>query len=165
MEKPILDATCGGRSIWFDKHNPAAIFFDKREETINGEWKSSQRVIEIKPDIIGDFTKLPFEDETFHLVVFDPPHLQKVGERSWLFAKYGRLEKGWEHMLHDGFHECLRVLKPYGTLIFKWSEVEIPVSKVIDAIGCNPLFGHRSGKKMNTHWMCFMKSVSDNSEV
>ena len=25
------------------------------------------------------------------------------------------------------------------------------------AIGKEPLFGHRSGKKSNTHWACFMK--------
>lgn len=24
-------------------------------------------------------------------------------------------------------------------------------------ISATPLFGHRSGKNMNTHWMCFMK--------
>lgn len=46
----------------------------------------------------------------------------------------------------------------WGTLIFKWSEVQIPLSKVLDAIGdYEPLFGHRSGKNMNTHWMAFMK--------
>lgn len=31
-EKKILDVTCGARSIWFDKHNPAAIYCDKRRE-------------------------------------------------------------------------------------------------------------------------------------
>ncbi len=51
----------------------------------------------------------------------------------------------------------MRVLKPHGTLVFKWSEVEIPLKKVLEAIGTEPLFGHRSGKNMNTHWMCFMK--------
>ena len=45
----------------------------------------------------------------------------------------------------------------YGTLIFKWSEVQIPLKKVLEAIGADPLFGHRSGKNMNTHWMAFMK--------
>jgi hypothetical protein len=49
------------------------------------------------------------------------------------------------------------VLDDYGTLIFKWSEVQIPLRKVLDAIGAEPLFGHRSGKNMNTHWMAFMR--------
>jgi ubiquinone/menaquinone biosynthesis C-methylase UbiE len=156
-KKRILDVTAGGRSIWFDKQNPETVFCDKRNETIDGKWKSSQRTIIINPDVVCDFTDLPFEDNSFYLVVFDPPHLEHVGNTSWLYAKYGRLEGNWEKMIHDGFKECMRVLKPNGTLVFKWSEVEIPTRKVINAIGQEPLFGHRSGKKMNTHWMCFMK--------
>ena len=158
--KVILDTTCGGRSIWFNKHNPYAVYFDKRNETIHGEWKSSQRDITIAPDITGDFTALPFEDESFYLVVFDPPHLKNAGDRSWLYAKYGRLDGDWQQMLHDGFWECMRVLKPYGTLIFKWSDVQIKTNEVIKVINCEPLFGHRSGKNMNTHWMAFMKGIS-----
>lgn len=66
-------------------------------------------------------------------------------------------------MIHDGFAECMRVLDDYGVLIFKWSEVQIPLKKVLDAIGeeHKPLFGHRSGKHMNTHWMAFMKFPQD----
>ena len=50
-------------------------------------------------------------------------------------------------------HPCLG----HGTLIFKWSEVDIPLRDVLKAIKAEPLFGHRSGKNMNTHWLCFMK--------
>lgn len=57
----------------------------------------------------------------------------------------------------EGVHECMRVLKPYGTLIMKWAEVSIPTSEIIKAIGIEPLFGCRSGKKMNTNWLVFMK--------
>ena len=60
-------------------------------------------------------------------------------------------------MLHDGFQECMRVLKPDGVLIFKWSEYDIPAADVWKAIGEKPLFGHHSGKKSNTFWACFMK--------
>jgi len=69
------------------------------------------------------------------------------------------LKKNWPAMIHDGFVECMRVLDDYGVLIFKWSEVQIPLKKVLEAIGKEhkPLFGHRSGKNMNTHWMAFMK--------
>jgi hypothetical protein len=76
--------------------------------------------------------------------------------------KYGRLEENWPQMIHDGFWECMRVLEDYGVLVFKWSEVEIPLKKVLEAIGCEPLFGHRSGKHNNTHWLCFMKFPRNN---
>ena len=32
-EKKILDVTCGMRSIWFDKHHPAALYCDRRRES------------------------------------------------------------------------------------------------------------------------------------
>lgn len=161
MEKKILDVTCGSRTIWFNKHHPAAIYCDKRRESMTGIWKSTNRLSErtciVDPDVICDFTDLPFEDNTFSLVVFDPPHLKNVGENSWTYKKYGRLDEYWPKMLHDGFGECMRVLKPDGVLIFKWSEYDIPSAEVWKAIGKKPLFGHHSGKQSRTFWACFMK--------
>lgn len=43
------------------------------------------------------------------------------------------------------------------TLIFKWSEVDIPVSEILKIFGYEPLFGHKSGRFNKTHWLCFMK--------
>ena len=129
MEKKILDVTCGSRTIWFDKHHPAAIYCDKRRESMTGIWKStngqSERKCIIDPDIQCDFTDLPFENNSFPLVVFDPPHLRNVGENSWTYKKYGRLEENWPQMLHDGFRECMRVLKPDGVLIFKRQKTSV----------------------------------------
>ena len=104
-----------------------------------------------------DFTDLPFEDNSFPLVVFDPPHLTGAKETAWLVKKYGKLDDNWPQMLHDGFKECMRVLKQDGVLIFKWSEYDIPAAKVWKAIGQKPLFGHHSGKQSRTFWACFMK--------
>ena len=156
--KKILDATCGSRSIWFNKNHPAALYMDKREEHHEARYgtKDSLRTIDVTPDVIADFTKMPFADNTFSLVVFDPPHLLKATE-SWLTKKYGRLDDNWPQMIHDGFRECMRVLKPDGVLIFKWSETMIPAEDLWEAIGEKPLFGHHSGKKSQTFWGCFMK--------
>lgn len=60
-------------------------------------------------------------------------------------------------MLHDGYRECIRVLKPDGVLIFKWAETDIPAADVWKAIGEKPLFGHHSGKRSMTFWGCYMK--------
>lgn len=116
--------------------------------------------MDVDPDIMCDFTNLPFDDETFSLVVFDPPHLKnRLGENAWLLKKYGKLDDNWPKMLHDGFAECMRVLKTDGVLIFKWAETEIPADDVWKAIGRKPLFGHHSGKKSMTFWACFMKGT------
>ena len=161
MDKKILDVTCGSRSIWFDKNHPAAVYCDKRQVIYNDCWKSgdgnSTRTCIVNPDVVCDFTDLPFPDNTFHLVVFDPPHLIGAKETAWLVKKYGKLDDTWPEMLHDGFQECMRVLKPNGVLIFKWSEYDIPAADVWKAIGQKPLFGHHSGKKSRTFWGCYMK--------
>lgn len=73
--------------------------------------------------------------------------------------KYGRLSPDtWKEDLGKGFSECMRVLKPNGTLIFKWNETDIPVKDVLSAFGnAKPLYGHKSGKMSKTHWLAFMK--------
>lgn len=159
-EKKILDMTCGSRTIWFNKEHPAAIYCDKRRENFEGTFgkaRTSVHTCHVDPDVLCDFTNLPFPDESFPLVVFDPPHLTGAKETAWLVKKYGKLDENWQQMLHDGFHEGMRVLKPDGVLISKWSEYDIPAEEVWKAIGQKPLFGHHSGKKSTTFWGCFMK--------
>lgn len=149
--------------IWFDKKNQDVMFTDIREEHDHKIWSSTKNdsvsYINVDPDIIADFTDLPFEDNTFFLVVFDPPHLIHINETAWMYKKYGKLHEGWEPMIRDGYRECMRVLKPYGTLIFKWSERDISAKKIIEVIGDKPLFGNRSGKSSSTIWMTFMKGI------
>lgn len=158
MDKKILDVTCGARTIWFNKNHPAAIYCDKRREEYHNLWDNAGNCsLKIDPDVLCDFTALPFPENSFSLVVFDPPHLTGAKDTAWLVKKYGKLDDNWPKMLHDGFQECMRVLKPDGVLIFKWSEYDIPADKVWKAIGEKPLFGHHSGKQSRTFWGCFMK--------
>lgn len=156
-DKYILDACCGSRMFWFDKNHPNAIYMDNREvetELCDG------RKLEVKPDIVGDFRQMPFKDNSFKLVVFDPPHLNKLGKKSWMAQKYGTLLPTWEQDIREGFSECMRVLEPNGVLIFKWNEVQITTSKILKVIGHQPLFGHPSGKHGKTKWLAFMKLES-----
>lgn len=140
--------------FYFDKENPDVEFCDNRELHTT---LCDGRHLDIKPDTFADFTDLPYEDETFYHVIFDPPHMQTLGDNSWMALKYGKLPDNWEKLIHDGFNECMRVLKTNGTLIFKWNEQEIPVSKIIDTIGYEPVYGHKSGKLQKTHWLAFIK--------
>ena len=132
--KIILDACCGSRMFWFDKHNPNTLFVDKRCETVTAKDRDKIRSIEVKPDIVADFTNLPFEDNSFYMVVFDPPHLKTLGETSWMAKKYGKLPTNWQEVIKAGFDECMRVLKPNGTLIFKWNESEIKAVEILSLI-------------------------------
>lgn len=154
MSKLILDPCCGSRMFWFDKDNENVVFGDIRTEE---HTLCDGRKLEVSPDVEMDFTNIPYPDNTFKLVVFDPPHLNKLGKESWMAKKYGVLDYTWENDLKRGFHECMRVLDTHGTLIFKWNESQIKVSKILEVIGQTPLFGHKSGKRQDTHWLCFMK--------
>lgn len=154
MEKKILDACCGSRMFWFNKNNPDVLFGDIRSEQ---HILCDGRALDITPDIIMDFTDMPFDSESFYLVVFDPPHLKKLGKTSWMAKKYGILPENWEEIIRAGFNECMRVLKPNGILVFKWNEDQIKVSSIIEVIGKCPLFGHITGRQSKTIWMCFIK--------
>lgn len=171
-DKLILDATCGYRTILFQKNEPHTIYCDKRREewegdfgkTLRADGKKKHRHLVIDPDVQCDFTDLPFRDKSFNLVVFDPPHIPNLSSDAWMRKAYGSLDGDWKMMIRKGFEECMRVLKANGVLIFKWSDVSVSTHEILNTIGQEPLFGHRSGKKMNTHWLCFMKFEEDAPE-
>lgn len=159
----VLDACCGSRMFWFDRQDGRALFVDKRQErhmANDCSVKNGEREIVVAPDLLADFTDLPFDEGTFALVVFDPPHIQRNGDTSWLLKKYGVLRGEWREELRKGFAECFRVLRPHGTLIFKWCEIEIPLREILALTAQKPLFGHRTGRQAKTHWVAFLKDSS-----
>lgn len=153
--KDVLDACCGSKMFWFDKENPLVVFQDKRELDTN---LCDGRQLVVTPDVIGDFTNMQWEDGQFKVVVFDPPHLDKLGETSWMALKYGKLPQDWFEYISKAFNECFRVLEHDGVLIFKWNEIQIKTSEILKCSPYKPMFGHISGKRSDTHWVCFMKS-------
>lgn len=162
--KNVIDICCGSRMFWFNRNNPDVIFCDERRETHEIADKSStggRRMLKIEPDIQIDFTALPFADNSFSLVVFDPPHLIRNGKKGWLAKKYGKLGQEWQVELKAGFEEGFRILKPEGILIFKWSEHEIPVSQVLALTPEKPLIGNLCGKTAKSHWIVFMKQCAN----
>lgn len=152
-DKIILDACCGSRMMWFDKNNSKALFMDNRELV---ERLSDGRALEVSPDIVGDFRNMPFPDNSFKLVLFDPPHLIEAGHNSWLAKKYGTLDKNyWKDDISKGFVECFRVLEKHGILNFKWSEHEVSVKDILPLVSTKPLFGTRRG---NGIFLVYIKS-------
>lgn len=90
-DKKVLDPCCGSKMFWFDKDNPIVLYCDIREIENEVIWRSKDgdnvRTVTVKPDVVANFTNLPFEDESFYHVVFDPPHLVNLGETAWLCKK------------------------------------------------------------------------------
>lgn len=155
-KKKIIDVCCGSRMFWFDKQNPDVIFNDIRDEN---HILCDGRELNINPDSMMDFANLSeIKSGSMKLVVFDPPHMKTLGENSWMAKKYGRLQDGWQDNIKKGFSECFRVLDDYGILIFKWNETDIKTREILELTDKKPLFGHLSGKRSNTHWICFMNT-------
>lgn len=148
----ILDVCCGSRMFWYDKQEEHTTYMDIRK--YHDELPSGH-VIDVDPEVQADFRNIPFDDNTFDLVVFDLPHLIYAGPNSWLAKKYGKLDKkSWPEDLKRGFDECKRVLKPNGTLIVKWNEDQIKFRNVVKVFGQTPIFGDRRSK---TRWSVFLK--------
>ena len=155
---PILDACCGGRMFYFDKHDPRVLGQDIRIVPRH-KIASNGSYFEVRPDVVGDFRNMNFPDEAFSMVVFDPPHL-RCGETSFMYYKYGTLHKTWEDDLRRGFAECFRVLKPNGTLVLKWCDSYKSLDVVLSFTPHKPVLSHctpsRSGSK-HTYFVVFIK--------
>lgn len=154
LPKLILDVCCGSRMFWFNKKNPLATYGDIRQES---HILCDGRKLDVAPDILMDFRNIPFPDKSFKLVVFDPPHMNKLGLASWMAKKYGVLSKTWEDDIRVGLNECMRVVDDYGVVIFKWNEAQVKLTKVLSIIEYMPLMGHVTGKHGRTIWMTFIK--------
>jgi SAM-dependent methyltransferase len=156
----ILDACCGGRMWWWDKAHPLAVYMDNRE--VPAGTCSNNRAWRCDPDIVGDFRAMPFEHESFQLVVFDPPHIVREKPSGNVATQYGALQRDCEQNdLHQGFAECWRVLAPGGTLVFKWAG---SLGRVKPHFPATPIVGTRStsgASVLGTHWFVFYKPIAE----
>ena len=153
----ILDPCCGSRMFYFDKKNPNVLFCDIRSG-IDKLMDSGKKRLVIEPDMVADVTNLPFENASFSLVIFDPPHL--IGSKAGIMKEYyGSLSSvpAAREFLEKGFSECWRVLKPGGTLIFKWFEHKLRLKEIIKLAPCEPICGNKKVGNEKTHWLVFCK--------
>lgn len=155
--KTILDVTCGGRSIWFNKTHPQTVYMDQRQ--LEAGFNPRQKWVEVQPDVVARFGSLPFPSGYFQLVVMDPPHIVREPTNSDVDKKYGTLSPGtWAQDLQAGLLECWRVLRPGGIFILKWAEGSVSKKEVLALVPFSPLFGHTTSKRNAvTMWFTFLK--------
>ena len=163
-------------------------FYPRREPelildaTVNGGrfWRGSGRPVlgmdidaKHRPAVMGDNTVMPFADESFDVVVYDPPHIPNQGlDRTKDFnRRFGlvlRSEKdhgyNFSHTFPPFTQEAHRVLKPEGLLLckitdyvhnhrYQWAHVDlIQAAAEIGFCACDCIVKVRKGPIVDPKW-------------
>jgi len=73
----------------------------------------------------GDCTKLPLDDMSINSIIFDPPFIAGIQNKSDdgiiinRFGSFKNVSKELWNMYHNALREFYRILKPNGVLVFK----------------------------------------------
>ncbi len=106
----LLDATAGYRMMWPNKHPPNTVFMDKK--------------FDVRTDIVGVWEFLPFRDDVFNCVIFDPPHIVRssgVDSRFTMHKQYGAWRSRVQ-LIRALVHAQKEFARVTSRLCFKWGE-------------------------------------------
>jgi hypothetical protein len=120
----VLDACVGGALMydgWQSNLEDSFISIDIRKgsytQTHDKRW--STKTLEVKPTLLADLKKLPFKNNVFDSIVFDPPHFA-CGINSFLRGYYGSWnQQEVKESLKAANLEFARVLKTNRSLLLK----------------------------------------------
>ena len=164
MIKPkalILDATAGNRMMWRhleNKESEYIVFIDKEPG------------LKIPPDIVCRWDDLPFPNDRFLCVIFDPPHTYGFGDKSvhsdpkaakgsWWGNPTTRGE--WIRDIVSGQREFARVSP---TLCFKWNDCKLNLWNILSCLTeWKEIYRRRvfsSGRlgRSRTHWVTLRRN-------
>lgn len=98
--------------------------------------------------------------------------IQKI--RDWLEKQKEQKPVDYDHEMwknceanfEGGKKEVIEHPEKYGLQKpAEWSKSDIKVKNVLALTPVKPIFGHKSGKSMGTHWICFMKEEKNESKT
>jgi len=156
--KKILDATVNGGRFWTGSDRPV----------IGMDIDASH-----KPDIVGDNRNMPFNDRSFDVVVYDPPHVPNQGkDKSKDFnTRFGLVLKSspdqgycFSYLYPPFASEAYRVLKPEGILFckiadyvhghrFQWAHISmIEAATAVGFTACDCIVKTRVGPIIDPKW-------------
>lgn len=126
-----------------------------------------------KPDVVADNREMPFDDESFDVVVYDPPHIPNQGKdrqkdfntRFGLVLKSSK-ENGYNfsHLYPPFAKEAYRVLRPEGILLckiadyihnhrYQWAHIDlIEAAKAVGFFPCDCIVKVRKGPIISPRW-------------
>jgi len=154
----ILDATVNVGRFWVgSKREPVGLDINPR----------------FRPTVVGDNLLMPFRNESFDVVVYDPPHIPNQGPdrqkdfntRFGLVLKSSR-ENGYNfsHLFSPFVGEAYRVLVPEGILFCKitdyihnhrlqWAHIDlVQAAAVVGFVPCDCIVKIRKGPIVDPKW-------------
>jgi SAM-dependent methyltransferase len=154
----ILDATLNAGRFWIGSKRPVTgMDIDPKH----------------KPDVVGDNTDMPFEDESFGVVVYDPPHIPNQGrdKQKDFNTRFGLVVKAsskqgynFSHTFPPFCREAYRVLRPEGILLckiadyvhnhrYQWAHVEfLNAATAAGFTACDCIIKVRKGPITDPKW-------------
>ncbi|MGD1029151.1 MAG: hypothetical protein ABR989_15595 [Candidatus Binatus soli] len=152
------------------------------DATVNGGrfWRGSQRRVvgldierRHEPTIAGDNSAMPFRQNVFDVIVYDPPHIPNQGrdkskDFNVRFGLGGRSPKecdySFAHTYPSFLAEAWRVLKPEGLLLckiadyvhnhrYQWAHIDlIQAARAIGFCPCDCIVKVRKGPIVDPKW-------------
>lgn len=145
----ILDLSAGNGAVWFGERPPGVVAVDRRHCT---------------ETVRADSRFLPFRDDAFDLVVFDPPHTN-FGANGKMTAAYGHSTMPEiRDLIAATAAEAARCTRAQGLMALKWSDRDTGLPAVLGLMPMwRPLFGHHvaqrarraSSDRVSTTWWLF----------
>lgn len=163
---------------FYPRRVPAAIL----DATVNGGrfWRESKRAVigldieaQHHPTIVADNTAMPFRDESFEAIVYDPPHIPNQGrDRSKDFnTRFGLVLRSskenhytFSHTFPGFTREAYRVLTGEGILLckiadyvhhhrYQWAHIEfINAAREAGLTPCDCIVKIRKGPIIDPKW-------------
>jgi SAM-dependent methyltransferase len=143
-------------------------------------WRGSRRPVigldldaRYKPHVVGNNNELPFKDESFDVVVYDPPHIPNQGkdkqkdfqERFGLkFSSPKQNGYTFSHTFPPFLRQAYRALRPEGVLFckitdyvhhhrYQWAHIELINSAcALGFIACDCIVKVRKGPIIDPKW-------------
>lgn len=154
--KKILDATVNAGRFWVGtKRKIVGLDIDPK----------------YKPTVVGDNTDMPFDDESFDVIVYDPPHIPNWGGAKDFDTRFGLgakspIENGYNftHTFPPFLKEAYRVLRKNGILFckiadyvhghkFQWAHVEVINAAIpLGFTACDCIVKIRKGPMRDPKW-------------
>jgi len=160
-----LDPTASNKMLWPNNKNPPGLIFtDRNKET------------QTPPTLFCDYTALPFRDNIFETVFYDPPHAarnkisrsyQHQNPAAWSYYGWDITPKQLREGIRGASKEFLRVAK---RVCLKWSEVDYGEAWILGMMRewkpvYKKILKYSRIEKIPSYWITMVKKTIEDEKL